>query len=57
MKRFLIVCVMVGVLSSSAALLLAHHSFAAEFDDKQPLKLTGTLIGKCGIANVSIHFT
>ena len=43
MKRFLIVCVMVGALSSSAALLLAHHSFAAEFDDKQPLKLTGTL--------------
>jgi hypothetical protein len=23
--------------------LLAHHSFAAEFDDKQPIKLTGTL--------------
>ena len=43
MKRFPIVCVMVGALSSSAALLLAHHSFAAEFDDKQPLKLTGTL--------------
>ena len=43
MKRFLIACVMVGALSGSAATLLAHHSFAAEFDDKQPLKLTGTL--------------
>ena len=43
MKRFLIACVMVGALAGSAATLLAHHSFAAEFDDKQPLKLTGTL--------------
>jgi len=43
MKRFLIACVLVGALSGSAATLLAHHSFAAEFDDKQPLKLTGTL--------------
>ena len=43
MKRFLIACVMVGALSGGAATLLAHHSFAAEFDDKQPLKLTGTL--------------
>src|SRR5207237_10315950 len=26
-----------------AAVALAHHSFAAEFDDSQPLKLTGTI--------------
>jgi len=28
---------------ASGAPLLAHHSFAAEFDDTQPLKLTGTI--------------
>ena len=27
----------------AAAPLVAHHSFAAEFDDKQPVKLTGTV--------------
>ena len=27
----------------AAAPLVAHHSFAAEFDDKQPIKLTGTV--------------
>ena len=43
MKRFLIACVMVGALAGSAATLLAHHSFAAEFDDTKPLKITGTL--------------
>jgi hypothetical protein len=35
--------------------LLAHHSFAAEFDDKQPLKLTGTLT-KVEWANPHIWF-
>ena len=44
MKRFLIAYVTVAALAGSAATLLAHHSFAAEFDDKQPLKLTGTLM-------------
>ena len=28
---------------SSAISLSAHHSFAAEFDDKQPLKITGVI--------------
>ena len=28
---------------SAALPLLAHHSFAAEFDDKKPIKLTGTV--------------
>jgi hypothetical protein len=32
-----------AVVSLSSAVALAHHSFAAEFDDKQPIKLTGTL--------------
>jgi Family of unknown function (DUF6152) len=41
MKRFVLIALCAGVLAG--AKLLAHHSFAAEFDDKQPIKLTGTL--------------
>ena len=41
MKRLLLIAMFAGVLSG--AKLLAHHSFAAEFDDKQPIKLTGVL--------------
>jgi hypothetical protein len=43
MKRLLLmlIAVLTGVLGGSR--LLAHHSFAAEFDDKQPIKLTGVL--------------
>jgi hypothetical protein len=43
MKRLLIACLTVAALAGTTTSLLAHHSFAAEFDDKQPLKLTGTL--------------
>ena len=41
MKRLVLIALLAGVLGG--AKLLAHHSFAAEFDDKQPIKLTGTL--------------
>ena len=34
----------VGLLANAIPTLLAHHSFSAEFDDKQPLKLTGKLV-------------
>jgi len=43
MKRFLFACVIAGAFAFDAAPLVAHHSFAAEFDDKQPIKLTGKL--------------
>jgi hypothetical protein len=41
MKRVALIAVLAGVVGG--AHVLAHHSFAAEFDDKQPIKLTGTL--------------
>jgi hypothetical protein len=38
-------CLLAGLFLAMAGRvpLLAHHSFAAEFDDARPLKLTGTL--------------
>lgn len=41
MKTRVLLTVFAAMLSG--ANLLAHHSFAAEFDDKQPIKLTGVL--------------
>lgn len=41
MKHFLIFVV---VVVCAAAPLLAHHSFAAEFDSKKPVELKGTLV-------------
>jgi hypothetical protein len=36
--------VLVGVMSVRAVPAFAHHSFTAEFDDKKPITLRGTLI-------------
>jgi len=36
-------CMALLALSASSP-LLAHHSFAAEFDDTKPVKMTGTLV-------------
>ena len=39
----------------AAAPLLAHHSFAAEYDNKKPVKLTGT-ITKIDWMNPHVYF-
>jgi hypothetical protein len=38
-----LLCVLATVLGLSAMPALAHHSFAAEYDNKQPVDLTGTV--------------
>jgi hypothetical protein len=38
-----LLCVLAIVLGLSAMPALAHHSFAAEYDNKQPVDLTGTV--------------
>jgi hypothetical protein len=43
MKPLLTIGFVAFVALATAQPLFAHHSFAAEFDDKQPLKLTGTI--------------
>jgi hypothetical protein len=35
--------VLVGIMSTAAARVSAHHSFAAEFDENKPIVLTGTV--------------
>ena len=40
MKRLLLAC---GLAAAVAVPAVAHHSFAAEFDDTKPLKITGTI--------------
>ena len=43
MKQKLVIC-MAGVLLAAALPLLAHHSFAAEYDGNAKLTLKGTLV-------------
>ena len=41
--RTRLVALTLGLLVSTAPLLRAHHSFAAEYDSNQPVKVTGTV--------------
>jgi hypothetical protein len=43
MKAFLSVLAALAMLMATARVGVAHHSFAAEYDDQKPLKITGTL--------------
>jgi hypothetical protein len=36
---------LIALISMTAAQAVAHHSFAAEFDDQKPVKLTGKITG------------
>jgi hypothetical protein len=43
MKTFVSAAIALAMLGAAAAPARAHHSFAAEYDDQKPLKITGTL--------------
>lgn len=44
MKRCIALILQAAFLLSPALAAAAHHSFAAEFDDKQPVRLEGTVV-------------
>ena len=52
MKRMLLVAIAIGL---SSAQLVAHHSFAAEFDATKAIRVTGTLT-KVEWTNPHIYF-
>ena len=43
MKALVFVLAVVALFAGAARPAIAHHSFAAEYDDQKPLKITGTL--------------
>ena len=55
MKAFVPVLAALAIVGGAARSTLAHHSFAAEYDDQKPLKITGTLT-KVEWMNPHIYF-
>src|SRR5215475_3634398 len=53
-RNFILAMAVLGV-ALVAAPLMAHHSFAAEYDNKKPVKLTGT-ITKIDWMNPHVYF-
>ena len=43
MKALVSVLALAALLAGATRPAIAHHSFAAEYDDQKPLKITGTL--------------
>jgi hypothetical protein len=43
MKPLVLLLAAVAIVASAARAAQGHHSFAAEYDDQKPLKITGTL--------------
>jgi hypothetical protein len=43
MKAFVPLLATVAIVAGAARAAQSHHSFAAEYDDQKPLKITGTL--------------
>jgi hypothetical protein len=55
MRRLLFFAFIAALAICGAAPLFAHHSFSAEFDDRKPVKMTGTVV-KVEWANPHIWF-
>ena len=55
MKKLLSVCAMAALMVGGAAQVWAHHSFAAEYDSNQVVKLTGA-VTKIDWSNPHVYF-